>query len=43
MAAEYLYEKLPVFNGKEFFKFLKEAPEYVVGNNNSLLFKNLKF
>jgi len=30
MASEYLYGKLPVFDGKEFEKFLKEAPVYKV-------------
>lgn len=33
MASEYLYGKLPMFDGKEFNRFVREAPEHVVKHN----------
>ncbi len=33
MASEYLYGRLPVFDGKEFDRFMKEAPEHIVKHN----------
>ena len=33
MASEYLYGKFPKFDGKEFDRFVREAPEHVVKHN----------